>query len=136
MKSSLHSLIHFLPSFSITFDCHLQNSTKLSPTTLSDDFLCPFITPGHEPRRKHRLSIVEKACLLIRCLALDVLLLRAYVSAEMCLPSRCLAMGLNVTILILLQSGQDIFSYSQASDRIYSLPNLVFNGYWDFFPRG
>jgi hypothetical protein len=42
--------------------------------------------------------IFEKACLLIHCLAMDVLLLRVYASAGMCLPTRCLAMGLYVTI--------------------------------------
>jgi hypothetical protein len=45
----------------------------------------------------HILSIVEKACLLIRCLAMN-LLLRAYASTGVSLPSRCLAIGLYVTI--------------------------------------
>jgi hypothetical protein len=45
-------------------------------------------------------SIVEKACLLIRCIAMDLILLLAYSSAGMCLPSRCLAMGLYVTIFL------------------------------------
>jgi hypothetical protein len=85
--------------FSITFDCHLQNSTQFLITTNWNEILCPFITPRHGPRRKHMPSI-EKASLLIRCLAVDVLLLRAYASAGMCLPSRCLAMGLYVTIFI------------------------------------
>jgi hypothetical protein len=40
------------------------------------DLLCPFITHWHGPRRKHSLHTVEKACLLIRCQAMDVLLLR------------------------------------------------------------
>jgi hypothetical protein len=62
--------------------------------------LCPFITPRYGPCRKQSLSMVQKACLLIRCLAIDVLLLRAYGSARMLLPSRCLAMGLYVTIYI------------------------------------
>jgi hypothetical protein len=39
---------------------------------------------------------LEKACLLICCLAIDVLFLRAYASARICLPGRCLAMGLYV----------------------------------------
>jgi hypothetical protein len=34
---------------------------------------------------------VNEACLLIRCLAMEVLFLRALAQAEMCLPSRCLA---------------------------------------------
>jgi hypothetical protein len=78
---------------------------------------CPYANPGRRSGKpaSNRLSygtalasrytyyaipaIVEKASLLIRCLAIDVLLLRAYASAGMCLPSRCLAMGLYVTIL-------------------------------------
>jgi hypothetical protein len=38
-------------------------------------------------------SVVKEACLLIRCLEMDVLFLRALARAGMCLPSRCLAMG-------------------------------------------
>jgi hypothetical protein len=83
--------------FSITFDYHLQNSTQFSKTH-SNDLLFPFITPRHGRRRKHSLSVVEKACLLIRCLAMDILLLRVYTSAVMCLPSLCIAMGIYVTL--------------------------------------
>jgi hypothetical protein len=39
---------------------------------------------------------------MIRCLAVDVLLWRAYASAGMFLPSRCLAMGLYVTAKMLI----------------------------------
>jgi hypothetical protein len=35
---------------------------------------------------------------MVRCLAIDVLLLCAYACAGMCLPSGCLAMDLYVTI--------------------------------------
>jgi hypothetical protein len=35
--------------------------------------------------------IVKEACLLIRYLAIDALLLRALAQAGMCLPSSCLA---------------------------------------------
>jgi hypothetical protein len=42
-------------------------------------------------------SIFKEACLLIRCLAMDVLFLRALARAGMCLPSRRLAMGMHVT---------------------------------------
>jgi hypothetical protein len=44
--------------------------------------------------------IVKEACLLICYLAMDVLLLRALAPVGMCLRSRCLAMGLYVTVLI------------------------------------
>jgi hypothetical protein len=48
--------------------------------------------------RKTPSSFVKNACLLVRYLAMDVLLLlRAYASV-MCLPSRCLAMDICVTI--------------------------------------
>jgi hypothetical protein len=41
-------------------------------------------------------SIVKEACLLVRYLAVDVLIFRAFPSAGMCLPSRCLAMDMHV----------------------------------------
>jgi hypothetical protein len=43
-------------------------------------------------------SIVAKACLPRRGLEIDVLLFRAFSSAGMCLASRCLVMGIHVTI--------------------------------------
>jgi hypothetical protein len=36
--------------------------------------------------------------MVIRCIVIDVLLLRVLAPAGMCLPSRCLSMGLYVTI--------------------------------------
>jgi hypothetical protein len=45
-------------------------------------------------------SIVKEVCLLICCLVMDVLLLRAFVSAGMCLPNCCLTMGLHLNIII------------------------------------
>jgi hypothetical protein len=90
MKSSLHSLIHF---FSVAFDCHLQNSTQFSTTRTT--FFISLQPLGTD--RAENLCIVEKACLLTGCLAMNVLLLLAYASAGMCLPSRCLAISLYVT---------------------------------------
>jgi hypothetical protein len=98
MKSSLHRLIPLLPFLLIylTMPCpELDNLT----TILSNDLLCPFISLRQGPHRKHSLSIVE-VCLLIRCLITDVLLLRAYASAGMCIPNRCLAMNLYVTMYL------------------------------------
>jgi hypothetical protein len=43
-------------------------------------------------------SVVMIACFLIRCLAVDDPLLRSLAPAGMCLPSRCQAMGIRVTI--------------------------------------
>jgi hypothetical protein len=47
---------------------------------------------------ENRASIVKEASLLIHCLAMDVLLLRAFASAGVFLPSRCVAIGIHVTI--------------------------------------
>jgi hypothetical protein len=96
MKSSLHSLILFLPIFSTTFDCRLSQfsaatanyGTRLSSVPLTGwgletqltqmIFSVLFITPRHGPRRKH-LSIAEKACLQRRFIATEVIrLLLAY----------------------------------------------------------
>jgi hypothetical protein len=80
--------------------CLFVSSTELSQllTTNSNDFLCPFITPRLGPSRKLSRSTVEKACLRIRYLAMDIILLCAYASAGMCLASLCLAMELYVTV--------------------------------------
>jgi hypothetical protein len=43
-------------------------------------WLCPFITPRHGPHKK--LFVVKEAYLLVRCLAMDVLVLHAYASRE------------------------------------------------------
>jgi hypothetical protein len=66
--------------------------------TNSNDIFCLFVIPRRGLPRKHGLSIVEKACLLTHCLLMDVLFLCELASARMCLPSRCLAMGLYVII--------------------------------------
>jgi hypothetical protein len=44
-------------------------------------------------------TIIKEMCLLIRCLAIDVLLLSEFACAGVCLLSRCLAMVLQVTAL-------------------------------------
>jgi hypothetical protein len=128
MKSSFHNLIPFLPLFcncqfrrleSIQF-LYYQNyilsgwrlKTRVySITADSNNLLCPYITPHHGPRRKHSLSIVEKACSLIRCLAIDVLLLPAYACTGMCLSSHCLIMGLYITVCLFVQYDYSIYSY-------------------------
>jgi hypothetical protein len=53
--------------------------------------------PSSRTTQETSLPIV-KVCLLIRCLSMDVLFVRLYASAGMCLPSRCLATGLYVII--------------------------------------
>jgi hypothetical protein len=56
------------------------------------DLLCSFINPLP-------FSIIKEACLQFCCLPIDAQLLNAFV-ARMCLPSRCLTMGIHITILI------------------------------------
>jgi hypothetical protein len=77
MKSSFHSLIHFLPLLcncqlnsilvlASTYPVRLRNSTQFFRTELF------FVTTLRRPRRKHSLSIVGKACLQGRCIATEV----------------------------------------------------------------
>jgi hypothetical protein len=77
-----------------------SSATELSQRlkTHSNHHLCPFITPRHGPQRKHSLYCYRSG-LLIRCLAIDVLFLRALARVGICLLSRCLAKGIHVTIL-------------------------------------
>jgi hypothetical protein len=42
--------------------------------------------------------IVDMSCLPRSCLAIDILLSRTLARAGMCLPSRCLALGIHVTV--------------------------------------
>jgi hypothetical protein len=85
--------------FSIASDRHLQNLAQFL-TTLSNDLLGPLLVSQQALCRKHSFPIVEKACLLIRCLAMSILLWCAYASARICLPNYCLAMGLYVRIIV------------------------------------
>jgi hypothetical protein len=50
--------------------------------------------------RKTSSSAVKNACLLVSYVAMDVLLLLSARVAGMCLSSRCLAMGIHVTIFV------------------------------------
>jgi hypothetical protein len=104
LKCSWHSLIPFCHFFSITFYCHLQNSTKFSRIL----FCTPSTVTSTVPQntsynyfartlRKTPSYIVQNVCLLVCYIAMDVLLLSACV-AGMCLQNRCLAMVIHVTI--------------------------------------
>jgi hypothetical protein len=131
MKSSFHSLIHFLPLFcsfqcrrlcSIQFLCtqahtpkywrpktRLFTSDNNWPSMLLNTSLEPLCTDHAEnplynhfaltTQKKVPASIVKEACLLIRWLAICVLLLRLLAPTGMCLPGRCLAMSVYVTLL-------------------------------------
>jgi hypothetical protein len=98
---------------------HLQNPTQFSTATLSNElffnwtlstsdtnWLFPWNFPlcslGADPTENTAFycPILFWACLLIRYLATDVLLVRALAPAGKCLPSRCLATFLYVTIFI------------------------------------
>jgi hypothetical protein len=72
---------------------------------LPNNSLLPLCTAHTE----NTASVVKKACLLIRCVTIDVLLLHALAPAGMCLPSRCLAMGIHVTICCTSKTGLDLF---------------------------
>jgi hypothetical protein len=126
MKSSCHSVIPFLPFILSHFGLQspeldpipLQqltqmnsSSTEFSQLLTTNELLCPVIAHLHGPRRKHSLSFVEKVCLLIRCLVIDVLLLRSLAPAGMGLRSRCLAMGLYVTLLTKNLTENEVISH-------------------------
>jgi hypothetical protein len=55
---------------------------------------------NHFARTTQKTASIEEACVLICCLAMDVLLLGAFASAGISLLTRCLAVGIHVTILI------------------------------------
>jgi hypothetical protein len=74
-------LLILLSQFS--HNCQLRDSTLLYP-------LCTDV-------KENTACIVDKDCLPLRCLAIDVLLFRAFASAGMCLATLCLAMGMTRT---------------------------------------
>jgi hypothetical protein len=130
MKSSLHPIIPFLP---LLLTQLLLPSPELDPILDNNSLKRPSLSlynPSHGKRRKHSLFVVEKACLMIRCLEMDVLLLRAYALAGMCLPSRCLAMGLYVTIYT-ITTWQNIYFLKQNG---YVPSDLTFK-YISFYPH-
>jgi hypothetical protein len=74
-----------LAPFSFSFSSFLHNF-QLRNSTL----LYPLCTDPTE----NTTCIVDKACLSRRCLAIDLVLFRAFASAGMCLATGCLAMGM------------------------------------------
>jgi hypothetical protein len=110
MKSSFHSLtsilllfcncqfrrldtIQFLSSYpsKLASRNSIRHSTSCCWTLLYDYFA----------RTTQKTAyIVMEACFLILYLAMNVLFLRAFASAGMCFPSRCLTMGIHVTMWI------------------------------------
>jgi hypothetical protein len=97
MKSSIHSLITSLPLFcSCQFQAHIPAGWR-PETPLFISHYCSILPDTNQA--EITASIVSEACLLFRCLAINVVLLRPLAPAGMCLPSRCLTMGIHVTIL-------------------------------------
>jgi hypothetical protein len=80
VKSSGHSLIHFLPLF-CSWQFRRLNSTALDYCSTRSRLLCLFITPLHGPHGKHP-CILKEACSLICYLPIDVLLSLACVLRE------------------------------------------------------
>jgi hypothetical protein len=114
MESSSHSLIHFLPLFcncqfrkldSIQFLCsqaYILAGWRPETRLFTPDY-CASILPNtsynHFAPTTHKTQrLFLRRRLLISCLAMDVLLLRSLAPAGMCLPNRCQATGLYVTI--------------------------------------
>jgi hypothetical protein len=80
-----------------------SSSTELSQLLTRTNLLpwnFPLYSLGADPTENaiFYCPVLFQACLLIRCLAIDVLLLRVLAPAGMCLPSCYLAMGLYATI--------------------------------------
>jgi hypothetical protein len=81
MKSTLHSLIPFLPLFSITFDCRLSQfsaATASYGTQLHSNSSCvrsSLRSLGQDPTENTTFSIVASR----------------FTAAEMCLPHSCVA---------------------------------------------
>jgi hypothetical protein len=65
--------------------------------------------------------IVDQTCLPCCCPAIDVLLLQKLTRAEMCLPSRCLAVGLHITICMYIHKSVHsyIHTYTYRRPSIY-----------------
>jgi hypothetical protein len=66
--------------------------------------------------RKTPSSIVHNACLLARYLAVDVLLLLSACIAGMYLPTRCLAMGIHVTLCYIRSDSRESRSFLDTKD--------------------
>jgi hypothetical protein len=86
MKSSLHSLIPFLPLFSITFDCRLSQfsaATAISSHLSSRSSTLHSILAAWDPRYMAWGGLTENtASFIVSCW---------FPAAEMCLPHSCVA---------------------------------------------
>jgi hypothetical protein len=85
VKSFCHSLITFFPFLQLPIPKTRLSSSRLLSTTVvksvpSSD--CALYKPSARTPRKTQFSIVNDACLRVRYLAMDVLLLHTYASRE------------------------------------------------------
>jgi hypothetical protein len=116
MKSSLHHLIpffalilrppvpktrlHSIPLLPSSYPCRLASRNSILHFNYSIILCCWTLLYNHaRTPRKTPSSIVEKACLLTCCLAIDVLWSSEFACAGICLPSRYLAIAIHTTIL-------------------------------------
>jgi hypothetical protein len=87
MKSSWHSLIHFLPLLQFPIRKTRLDYSRLPFYTPSCLLTVPFYNQSARTSRKTPFPIVNKGRLQLRCLATNVLLLRALVLPEcVCRP--------------------------------------------------
>jgi hypothetical protein len=104
MKSSWHSQISFLPFVlsglrlpSPELESVLFRLLFYTMYTPSRPLTAPSYNSSARIPRKRQPPVVKESCSQLRCPAIDVPPLRAVVSGK-CLPIRCLAMGIYVTI--------------------------------------
>jgi hypothetical protein len=106
MEYYFRSLTPFLPLFcscqfrrlySVQFQAHIQAGWRLETRLFTSDSCSVLLNTSLQPfctdHAENTASIVKEACLLVRCLSVYVLMLRALACEGMCLPSRCLAMA-------------------------------------------
>jgi hypothetical protein len=115
MKSSFYSLVPFLPLLcncqfrrldSIQFLCyqaHVLAGWRPESRHPASDYYCSVLPntslhPLCTYHAENTACIVGDACFRRRCLAKYILLSRALALAKMCLPSRCVAIDIQVTI--------------------------------------
>jgi hypothetical protein len=101
-KSSFHSLIPFLPLFC---NCQFRRPIRL----LSASVRCPFMTPRYWPHRKHSLYFWRGVLTALLHSNRPSTAAR-FGFAGICFPSRCLAMGIHVTILNVFVSPEETIS--------------------------
>jgi hypothetical protein len=104
-QSQCNFKLHIKPSCHYSAPANSEDSStldysRLLSTTVLYYFVASsvsFYNPSARTRQKTQSSFVKEACSQLRCPAIDVVLLSAFV-AGMCLPSSCLGISIYVTI--------------------------------------